>query len=764
MARRPHRVIVIGAGMSGLACANELVHRGYDVLVVEARSRVGGRLKGADILLSNDESVPVDLGGALIHGVDENPIAVLASELGVATKPVSDTLLLEKTGWPVDPKEDEKVYALFNDCLEATFQKAEGSQSTSSFGELFEQVCRERHVNPTPLLRWHQANLEVSCGASFDDLGWQWNEDEPYGFDGEHLAVKTSWRSVVEPLAEKLNILYNSPVQRIHIAHAKKSSRSAESSENKQRVSTRERKKPEPLAVPPPRQSRRLRGEEASSGRRSQRQSKGKGVDMFTVTHDDSNGLRKRPRAEAVDTPGPKRSVVQVSLTNGTILEAHSVVSCLPLGILKSDTVEFDPPLPEQKLKAIDRLGAGLLNKCAVSFPNVFWQETDFMGLAGEDHSYLILNGAMYTGNPVLLFMFGGSFAFEIEDWTDEEIVDDCLRVLKSICSDHIPDPVDYHVTRWGHEEYSRMAFTYIPPGIDGMDELKAMSQPIVDEESGVPLIMFAGEHTTPYHPSTIHGAYLSGIREASRLEIALNPEGNEAFADDELYQRSFHLNGSEAGEREGQRLLPSKIVSSHSKDDGERQRHRRRGASNVMKRVDSLGTSNKQSASRRVQRTAQTKVEDPAHSDNGKSHQNTDRITRQEERALLRSVESYGRDFGYIRDFVFPVYGGDEETQPLVSALRERHRTLLQNNKERKAPPTSWKTWLAKYDYASNQPVRTPAKKKTQTAGRLSSEAVPRRIIAPAVGPRGRLNRDERDTAGNRRSKRHARKSWSRS
>ena len=36
-------VIVIGAGMAGLRCAPDLVAGGADVVVLEARARVGGR-------------------------------------------------------------------------------------------------------------------------------------------------------------------------------------------------------------------------------------------------------------------------------------------------------------------------------------------------------------------------------------------------------------------------------------------------------------------------------------------------------------------------------------------------------------------------------------------------------------------------------------------------------------------------------------------------------------------------------------------------
>ena len=58
------------------------------------------------------------------------------------------------------------------------------------------------------------------------------------------------------------------------------------------------------------------------------------------------------------------------------------------------------------------------------------------------------------------------------------------------------------------------------------------------------PVIMFAGEATSVYHPSTIHGAYLSGIREAHRLDFAVSPIANNfnIFNSDVMYRRTFKL------------------------------------------------------------------------------------------------------------------------------------------------------------------------------------------------------------------------------
>ena len=40
----PH-VGIIGAGVSGLRCATVLIEHGFDVTIIEARDRIGGRVR-----------------------------------------------------------------------------------------------------------------------------------------------------------------------------------------------------------------------------------------------------------------------------------------------------------------------------------------------------------------------------------------------------------------------------------------------------------------------------------------------------------------------------------------------------------------------------------------------------------------------------------------------------------------------------------------------------------------------------------------------
>jgi monoamine oxidase len=75
-------VVVVGAGLSGLSAARELADAGREVVVLEARERVGGRLLNATI----GDGVTVDVGGQWV-GSDHTRVQRLAVELGIEIFP-----------------------------------------------------------------------------------------------------------------------------------------------------------------------------------------------------------------------------------------------------------------------------------------------------------------------------------------------------------------------------------------------------------------------------------------------------------------------------------------------------------------------------------------------------------------------------------------------------------------------------------------------------------------------------------------------------
>jgi monoamine oxidase len=73
-------VIVVGAGLAGLAAARSVVAAGHSAIVIEARKRVGGRTLNATL----PGGKPIEVGGQWIGPTQDRMIA-LGKELGVAT-------------------------------------------------------------------------------------------------------------------------------------------------------------------------------------------------------------------------------------------------------------------------------------------------------------------------------------------------------------------------------------------------------------------------------------------------------------------------------------------------------------------------------------------------------------------------------------------------------------------------------------------------------------------------------------------------------
>lgn len=73
-------VLIIGAGISGLAAAKKLKETGFRVKVLEAQDRIGGRLR-----TNRSLGIAFDEGASWIHGIDKNPITTLAQEAGMTT-------------------------------------------------------------------------------------------------------------------------------------------------------------------------------------------------------------------------------------------------------------------------------------------------------------------------------------------------------------------------------------------------------------------------------------------------------------------------------------------------------------------------------------------------------------------------------------------------------------------------------------------------------------------------------------------------------
>ncbi|CAH1390352.1 unnamed protein product [Nezara viridula] len=110
------RVIVIGAGIAGLAAAQQMQQFGMEVVVLEARDRVGGR-----IATFRKASYIADLGAMVVTGLGGNPVNVLSKQISMELHKIRQKCpLYDSSGKTIPKEKDEMVEIEFNRLLEAT--------------------------------------------------------------------------------------------------------------------------------------------------------------------------------------------------------------------------------------------------------------------------------------------------------------------------------------------------------------------------------------------------------------------------------------------------------------------------------------------------------------------------------------------------------------------------------------------------------------------------------------------------------------------
>lgn len=403
------RIVVIGAGMAGLAAARRLAEAGKDVTVVEARDRIGGRT-WTDTSLG----VPIDLGAAWIHGPEGNPLTELADEVDARRVETDfDKLVLIRDGDEVGADVVQSVLTGWQAIAKGLGTLSEDAGEDESVASGLAQVADMQN----PFVQWSVASEIVGDYAADPDelsLRWLGNEGE---FSGPDLILPGGYIQLAQHLARGLTVRLSTEVSR--------------------------------------------------------------------VVHGGSG--------------------VRIETSQG-VIEGDRAIVTVPLGVLKAGMIAFEPPLPDEKQAAIERLGFGLLDKVVLKFDQPFWPDADVMGLVGSAQPLpLLINGETFADVPLLVGLRGGSDARARESLSDQDAVSQVVTALNA------PLPTGSLVTRWAADPYARGSYSFIAVG-SSPDDMEALAEPVDDR------LAFAGEATNAEFFGTVHGAYLSGVREADRI------------------------------------------------------------------------------------------------------------------------------------------------------------------------------------------------------------------------------------------------------
>uniref|UniRef100_A0A8C9M5W0 Lysine demethylase 1B n=1 Tax=Panthera tigris altaica TaxID=74533 RepID=A0A8C9M5W0_PANTA len=228
--------------------------------------------------------------------------------------------------------------------------------------------------------------------------------------------------------------------------------------------------------------------------------------------------IRLESPVQSIDYSGDE---VQVTMTDGTGCTAQKVLVTVPLALLQKGAIHFNPPLSDKKMKAINSLGAGIIEKIALQFPYRFWdskvQGADFFGHVPPSAGKRGLFAVFYDMDPqkkqsVLMSVVAGEAVASVRTLDDKQVLQQCMAALRELFKEQeVPDPTKYFVTRWSTDPWIQMAYSFVKTG--GSGEAYDI---LAEEIQG--MVFFAGEATNRHFPQTVTGAYLSGVREASKI------------------------------------------------------------------------------------------------------------------------------------------------------------------------------------------------------------------------------------------------------
>ena len=205
-------IIVIGAGVAGLAAARALTDAGARVVLLEATARPGGRVRTDRSL-----GVPFDLGASWIHGVDGNPVAQLAVAAGAVTVELDEDSItaFNSDGRPWSDAEFADGWVRFGRLVSAV---SESGQSGVSFAEVLNRV--DPGWVDDPLLQVLLANFVTFDTGDLDQLSSE-RFEEGKEFGGAEVFMIDGYDRIVDHLAAGLDIRLEHAVDTVSSAGAR---------------------------------------------------------------------------------------------------------------------------------------------------------------------------------------------------------------------------------------------------------------------------------------------------------------------------------------------------------------------------------------------------------------------------------------------------------------------------------------------------------------------------------------------------------------
>lgn len=431
-------VLIIGAGMAGLAAANYLHKNGMqDFIILEARKRIGGRIISIPM-----KSLNVELGANWIHGVLGNPIFEIAMANGLVNiinipkphKVIAATEDGKQVPFGVLHEIHEAYVCFLRRCEEYFLCQYLPPPDIHSVGE---HINLEATIYLERLPSSEEKKLRrlifdcllkretcISGCNSMDEIDLL--ELGSYTeLQGGNIMIPTGYSSILGPLTKNIDsekVLKEHAVQKIIWDSADHSSTrpledlGEESEDSDQTVI-----------------------EDISKTSSSDKTvNPGEGTSLTDIT--------RKPKKK-------NSNYVEVVCENGQTFYANHVICTIPLGVLKENaSALFEPPLPQYKMESLERLLFSTVDKIFLEYDRPFLNPeiTEIMLLwenpsTPEDISdswYKKIYSFSKVSETLLLGWLSGKEAEYMESLSNDEVATTCTKILRKFLNDpFVPEP-----------------------------------------------------------------------------------------------------------------------------------------------------------------------------------------------------------------------------------------------------------------------------------------------------------------------------------
>jgi monoamine oxidase len=384
------KVIVVGAGTSGLAAARTLIDTWdatanggpLELTVLEAGTRIGGRVwtlnadeAGAAWTTAGALGAPTDMGASWIHGSNlSHPITKIATALGLAegaglvrTRNSLAELQLCSGQTSSCPSVSDDKYTVYQSLIAQAQRGAEAANSDKSLWEALSGLSESDQSRSSDLFQFHLASSAEfnTAGPASELSALFYNDDSKY--KGSELVWAQGYKTMYEAL-----------------------------------------------------QSGAVRVTDGSSP-----------LQVTAVEAGSRNPISVTYNKRVRDVSYNSAEVVLTTEDNAVYRADYAIIT-VPLGVLKSSDassqVTFSPALPPATANGIAQLGFGNVVKVALLFPSAWWPTgAHYYGLAqaGEPDRGLFtyyLNVHALSTKPVLMTFALGGAADVAEGMTNAEM------------------------------------------------------------------------------------------------------------------------------------------------------------------------------------------------------------------------------------------------------------------------------------------------------------------------------------------------------